>query len=72
MDLKCLPCLDRAIEDTNPPATVMVPDAVTMAPLAQQFNAGGQTIMAISVVPVCRACRKEQLGLISRSGLAVA
>lgn len=75
LGLDCLPCTDEAIEARHAGKSgdevPEVAEADTMAPLAQTFSAGGQTIMAINVVPVCRRHRAEQLKAAS-SRLAVA
>ena len=68
--MKCCPCLDNAIINDTPVADV--PEAVTMAPSIQTFTANGQTIMAPVVLPVCIDCRKRQMGMVSKTGLAVA
>lgn len=71
MTLKCAPCTDQAISDGQPDQTD-IPDAVTIVPIVQTFTVGGQQIAAPVQIPVCYPCRKQQLGAVSRSGLAVA
>ena len=68
--MKCCPCTDNAILEDTPLDDV--PEAVTMAPSVQQFTMPGQQIMAPVVLPVCAACRKRQMGVVSKTGLAVA
>lgn len=68
--MKCCPCTDKAITDGQPGTDV--PEAATMAPSVQTFTVNGQQIAAPVVLPVCLECRKNQLGVVSRSGLAVA
>lgn len=69
-DLNCCPCTDDAIINSTPIKDV--PAAVTMAPSAQMFTINGQQIMAPVVLPVCAPCRKNQLGIASKTGLVVA
>lgn len=68
--LKCCPCTDDAIINSTPIKDV--PAAVTMAPSAQMFTINGQQVMAPVVLPVCAPCRKNQLGIASKTGLVVA
>jgi hypothetical protein len=70
--LKCCPCTDELITSGGTYPETDLPDAVTMAPLLQTFNAGGQQIMAPLALPVCFACREKQLGKVSRNGLVTA
>jgi hypothetical protein len=65
--LKCCPCLDEAIAGGQDAADV--PDAVTMAPMFQTFNVGGQQVGGVVPVPVCLDHRKKQLGVTSKTGL---
>lgn len=69
--LKCLTCTDQSIEahKTGDSDVPDVADAYTMAPLVQVLNVGGQTIAAVTAVPVCKKHRSEQL---KPSRLAVA
>jgi hypothetical protein len=69
--LKCCLCTDELITSGGTDESA-VPDAFTMAPLLQSFNAGGQQVMAPVTLPVCFACREKQLGKVSKSGLVTA
>ena len=69
--LKCCPCTDELITACGTYVS-QVSAAVTLAPLVQAFNAGGQQIMAPLALPVCFACREKQLGRVSKSGLVTA
>lgn len=71
---KCAPCLDQAIlaagEATLPNS---VQDAVVLVTVIQPFNVpGGQQIASPALMPVCLACRKAQLGTVSKKGLITA
>lgn len=74
---KCAPCLDKHLtgrfSDEVPVNLNLVPDAVVLTTMLQQFSVpGGQSIMAPCLVPVCLACRKAQLGTVSKKGLITA
>jgi hypothetical protein len=70
---KCAPCFDRAITDGDPDPEGSAPDAVVLVTVVQQFPAGGgQQVAAPCLIGVCTACRKAQLGTVSRSGLVTA
>lgn len=68
--LKCCPHTDKAIIDGTPVDDV--PDAVTMAPVLQMFTVGTQKVPMPVVLPVCADCRKNQLGVVSKTGLVTA
>lgn len=73
MNLKCSPCTDQAITDGKPAELAAeLPDAVTIVPTLQTFVAGGQQIAAPIAMPVCYACRQQQLGKVSKQGLVTA
>jgi uncharacterized membrane protein len=70
---KCAPCLDRAITSGKPPGLESVPDAVVLVTVVQQFNlGGGQQMAAPCLVAVCLSCRRQQLGMVSKTGLVTA
>lgn len=74
---KCVCCVDQALTSgpnghtpqLKGPALAAIPDAITTAPVMQQFTVGGQTVTAPVMLPVCAACRAAQLKPLSRSGL---
>lgn len=68
MDLKCCPCTDEAIGKGAPFNADELPAAVTMAPWAQVFTVGGQQIIGVTPLPVCKNCRAAQLGRPSSNG----
>ncbi len=70
--LKCAPCTDELITAGGSYPETDLPDAVTLAPLVQTFNVGGQQIAAPLALPVCFGCREKQLGKVSRPGLVTA
>ena len=57
---------------TDGTGTEDVPAAFTMAPILQTFTVQGRDVAAPCVVPVCLDCRKRQMGVVSKTGLAVA
>jgi hypothetical protein len=71
MTLKCCPCTDKAITDGQPDQAD-VANAVTIVTVMQSFNAGGQQMAAPVTMPVCYACRQQQLGKVSKHGLVTA
>lgn len=70
MNLKCALCTDRAIT-AGATAPDSLPDAITLAPVVQEFSIGGQQIAAPLMVPVCYGCREQQLGRVSKTGLVL-
>ena len=63
--MKCCVCVDEHILDSS----VVIAEAITMAPTTQVVGIGGQTIGAIVGLPVCLEHRRQQLNPVSRSGL---
>jgi hypothetical protein len=73
---KCAICLDTAImaaSSAEPAVAGRVPDAVVLATVVQTFPMpGGQQMAAPVLMPVCMACRQQQLGRVSKTGLVTA
>ena len=66
--LKCTVCTDEAITRGDPDDAKVL-DAITLSPLVQTFNMGGQQIAAPLALPVCYSHRERQLGKVSKNGL---
>lgn len=69
--LKCCSCTDRALGSGESVADGDIADAFTIAPLAQVFNVGGQQVIGVTALPVCKPCRAVQLGKPSNNGRLV-
>ena len=75
MNLNCAPCTDKCISDGHGPDSeeaARVPEAFTIVTVMQTFNIGGQQATAPVLLPVCYACRQQQLGKVSKHGLVTA
>jgi hypothetical protein len=67
--MKCITHLDAMIMNGSEFSENDIPDAVTVVTVIQQFAVGGGQVTAPAQVPVCIACRREQLAPLSRAGL---
>jgi hypothetical protein len=62
---KCFICVDEYLMDSS----VVVADAITLAPTTQIVGVNGQMIAAVVALPVCLEHRKQQIAPKSKTGL---
>jgi hypothetical protein len=65
---KCCVCVDEHLQN----ASVVLKDAITMAPTTQIVTIAGQTLASIVALPVCLEHRRKQLAPASKTGLVAA
>lgn len=70
MSVKCSPCTDAAIAEGV--TADDVPTADIIITVMQTFTMGGQQMAAPVTMGVCFNCRKDQLGIVSKTGLVTA